>query len=742
MTGIEAATAEKTLDSTPSSNARSPLISVQPNSKEEPCTSAETAEVKSLSPPSEPSAVHSAIKLALRPSKDHNDLSIIAEDDEPSERSRQSTSGVLEVDSMSTQQPPVSVVVESTKPRLSELMQDVVQDAPIIASRSSSSSMHSIALDSFNDLTNRTAPPEDPSKEVPDKDEIEDVSRKLLDQDEDTDVAMADDDAADTLPTLNSDKPAATLFPTLPEPMAIIKPRAPSLNAVMVGSATPGGALGGKRSSSSWLMKTRERKALEVPVKKASNSKAALPADPGPLVGQSTKRKSGDAAVDDDDRQAKFPKTLEGSSAPLSSVESTDTLATVKEPVPEDTTQQGVYDRLKKAVEGFGVRSGKPLNMSLGGMALAEAKAAAEAKVAERDRKEEEMTMAIGAPSVPLKNSGADAGGPPKKTQDRLSISDLFPSEGKVREKDRVREKPFQFTPSFTPTRNKEKERDVFKAHERTSTTPAHSPPPHAKSKLPQSAAPSQPAPVFIPPPPVVAKPPVFEPPSVVFKPPTAFKVAPSSSSQSIFAAPLTAQSTLETVQSDDLFDDTIPSWQPSTQDTEYTSAYDTQSQPQTQLCDEDDSWPMDEKLAAGVQWTYGASKEDSMTWSTLPSQSQRADTGPLTGKSSENNHLTRHEALQASRQIPGAFAVDDGGDDAMLEDKADEPEDLEFEDDIVETSAQTPAPEVSRLVLNRQCRSDPGVAKNPEKPVPAINGVVIVFSISRRFLNPSDEAI
>ena len=90
----------------------------------------------------------------------------------------------------------------------------------------------------------------------------------------------------------------------------------------------------------------------------------------------------------------------------------------------------------------------------------------------------------------------------------------------------------------------------------------------------------------------------------------------PSKSSPKEKAAPLTAQSTLESVQSDQLFEcDDAPAWIHGTQDTEYSTGYGTQSQPQNpQICDEDDSWPVDEKVAAGVQSTFGGSKDDSMT--------------------------------------------------------------------------------------------------------------------------------
>jgi len=123
----------------------------------------------------------------------------------------------------------------------------------------------------------------------------------------------------------------------------------------------------------------------------------------------------------------------------------------------------------------------------------------------------------------------------------------------------------------------------------------------------------------------------------------------------------LSKQSTLESVKSDTIFDDVdVPAWMPNTQDTEYSSAFGSQSQnPHQSALDEDDSWPLDEKLAAGVQWTYGGgvnTKEDSMTWSTLPSQSQRADTGT----SHQDHRVTQgDEPLMTGGGIPGAFDID-----------------------------------------------------------------------------------
>ena len=78
-----------------------------------------------------------------------------------------------------------------------------------------------------------------------------------------------------------------------------------------------------------------------------------------------------------------------------------------------------------------------------------------------------------------------------------------------------------------------------------------------------------------------------------------------------------------------------IPAWVPTTQDTDYTqeSDFGGKSQPNLNDLDEDDSWPLSDKLAPATNF---ASIEDSMTWSTIPTTSQRADTGPQTFSLSE----------------------------------------------------------------------------------------------------------
>lgn len=90
----------------------------------------------------------------------------------------------------------------------------------------------------------------------------------------------------------------------------------------------------------------------------------------------------------------------------------------------------------------------------------------------------------------------------------------------------------------------------------------------------------------------------------------------------------------------------------------------------------------MDEKLGAGVQWTFGVGldKEDSMTWSTLPSQSQRADTGPM----HQDNAVTRSEgAVAKANVVPGAFDVD-MDEDEYEGDSEIGPEDAELEEMVM----------------------------------------------------------
>jgi len=692
----------------------------------------------------------------LAPATDNNDLSIIAEDEEPSERSRSSTSGSrIETTSVSL---PVRMPTPPPIPELPPVPEMHTSNSSLgrasntshresnAASISSMDTFHSIPLDSSADL--QRAEMEEP---LPAEPEMEPM---VIEEDtgplpvlapisvDTSDHVMADsqDEFAPPATRANEKPLTAPSFPTLPEPMPLRKsmrpPRDPSMTAVMGGAATPG-APAGKRTS--WLMKAREIKKLE------TGKKSYVPPVPAsgpvfeptaPLV-LGTKRKSGDmlemahSTPETEERQAKVVKTIEGESAPRKSKEKAP--EPVREP-PEssppskppiesvlsaDISQEGagVLNLLKKTVEGLGVRVG--MGKSLGGGAatvLAEARAAAEARLAERDRKEDEMTMALGLAAASTEHAHLSHEPATRQNEGRLSVSDLFPAEGRMKEKHRVPEKVFhKATP---PPTFHSKEHDSTRMS--TSTTPPNSPPAHSSSSS-QPMVFSKPPPVFVPPTSVqtatTSKVPSYTK-DFAFRPPSPPKYQGSTSMALGFSPrfqsstspkgkttmPLTAQSTIESIQSDKVFDDDVPAWMPSTQDTEYTSAYGSQSQPQTQICDEDDSWPVDEKLAAGVQWTYGASKEDSMTWSTLPSQSQRADTGPVTKTSPIREERSVLDTADHSRQIPGSF--DDMDMDMQNEEVEEDliPRDAELEEIVLGSKSTVSLVKVSSRFTLKLC--------------------------------------
>ena len=595
------------------------------------------------------------LPLATEPIPPSNsDLSVIAEDEEPSERNGHSTSK----------------------------RQDGLPQSPLVMPQAIT--FDSIPLDSSAERIQQQETFPQTTETFP----IEDVLPKAQASQSlnDKDHVMTDVQAE--ISQKLTDKPNAAPFPPLSEPMPLRKsmkaPRDPSMNAVLLGAATPGAPVGGKRTS--WLMRAREAKALEGLGKKShppgmsggvsSSSSLAL---------QGTKRKSDpfslpQVGIRDDERPPKVAKTSEGDtvsndSKDLSSmrtpgstniVMASNTESRSRPPEVVGSAQEGVLDRLKKTVEGLGVRVGKSVGKSMGSdtaTVLAEARAAAKAKVAERDRKEEKLTMALPVPETVERKTVAE-----QENEKRLSVSDLFPAEGRVKEKHKVAEKPFQFMLNMGSVAVHATTR------ESTSTTPPHSPSPQSQIFTMPSGPVFNKPPVFVPPIWQVATKPIASPRIVT-------DVVSKSNGQSTTASsfsprlpsplpkatnivPLTAHSTLESMASDAVFDDDVPAWMPSTQDTEYTM-YGSQSQPQdNQLLDEDDSCCMDEKLADGVQWAFGVSKEDS-TWSTQPSQSQRADTGPITRTLPITEEVRMREEVamkeppQRPEQIPRTFNVD-----------------------------------------------------------------------------------
>ncbi|KAJ6604640.1 hypothetical protein DFH09DRAFT_1443568 [Mycena vulgaris] len=518
-------------------------------------------------------------------------------------------------------------------------------------------------------------------------------------------IEMPDVVVRPTSPKGLAHKASAPSFPSLPAPLPFRKSiRAPpdSSAAHPLGAATPGGALGGKRTS--WLMRAREVKALEITVKKPIPAPAVTPGVPS-----GSKRKSGDlfgvfgeTGLEEEERRPKVAKNADGDVAPtkpktLDSVQpkpEQDAEEWPMQPQANDGEQEGLLVQLKRTVDGLGARFGKSMGKSLGGAAaanaLAEARAAAEARIAERHHKEDEATMALGAPAVapPRVVSGATSGessepGPvfhPAGSQHRLSLSELVTSS---EHKGKGKEKAAIPAPTLLPAAISSQ--DNYVGDKSTTTTPPDSPSPAIFHMAPAPVF-NKPPPVFVPPAPVPAPAPAPAPNSATtFKLPmtTAFSMPASMalglasrlpSPKQTAAVPLSAQSTLESIRSDGLFDsqESVPAWMPSTQDTDYTSGFGSQSQcspphgPTTEL-DEDDSWPLHEKLAAGVQWFNVNGKEDSLTWSTLPTESQRGDTGPVPQDAAFDASQRGERSFQA---IPGSFNMDI--DDDEYEDDAD----------------------------------------------------------------------
>ncbi|KAJ7071040.1 hypothetical protein C8F01DRAFT_411433 [Mycena amicta] len=455
-------------------------------------------------------------------------------------------------------------------------------------------------------------------------------------------------------------KPSIPAFPSLPAPIPFrksIKAPPESLTA-QLGAATPGGALALKRTS--WLMKAREVKAREISIKK--------PTLPPPIV-SSHKRKSGDmlgtptaADAEEEERHSKIAKV------------SGEDVASLEPKVPESEmidseSDDGLLVQLKKTVDGLGTRLGKSMGKSFGGgaaaNALAEARAAAEARIAERHLREEEATTAMGEPAAAQSSSIPEPASDPP-SHHRLSISELITSsESKTKATpgetanamDHTEDKPVSSLPPVFhlvpggPVFNK----PVF--------APAKAPTTTSIFKLPTTNPFSRPAPVSVG---LGTRLPSPKPPST---------------------AALSAQSTLESVRSDALFNSQdVPAWMPSTQETEYTSGFGSQSQcspprPTLNDLDEDDSWPLQERLAATSSWLANA-KEDSLTWSTLPTSSTRRDTGFI-------SQLVPTEDLDTgflndqdvdTQPIPGSFHmdVDDSDGEKSSESAVDEMDEMD----------------------------------------------------------------
>ncbi|RPD82590.1 hypothetical protein L226DRAFT_607692 [Lentinus tigrinus ALCF2SS1-7] len=466
-----------------------------------------------------------------------------------------------------------------------------------------------------------------------------------------------------------SRKPSMSQFAGVPAPSPLRKSlRTPGEPSLTVGAAPTVPSTAVKRTSTSWLSKARETKALEITTKRASTLGV------GATTFSANKRKSSEmlevarenatavlkSLEEEEQRSAKVPKlstreselpidhkgkgkaAIQDSLGGIMTQQSTDVRAALTpEPVPSISEQEdgGMLTTLLK--KNYGARSGKSMGKSLGGnaaAALAEARAQAEARVAERHKLEmdataesEDVAMASEEHHTP-EESPAPAPVPLKEAERRLSVSDLMPSsQGKGKEK---------------------KSKDApATADTSTSTTPPHTPPrirtisftgPPVFSKPPAPA----PAPAGI----AAQASAHSDAPAPVrdFKLPTTnpFSI-PAAMALGMGGpkfAPISAQSSKTSVFSDIVFDhsNASPAWMTSTQDTSYSTQ--SQSQPKAHDNDDldpDDSWGVDEKFAGNHMWTpFGFTssnpdqlKDDTMTWSTYPSQStsqKGGDTGSM----------------------------------------------------------------------------------------------------------------
>ncbi|KAK0198326.1 hypothetical protein F5146DRAFT_1019144 [Armillaria mellea] len=646
---------------------------------------------------------------------DQNELSVIAEDEEPAERSR-SSARVSEKLATITEPEPIDVDINASPPHTShntsqtgstsasaDTFHSIILDSPSLTS-------HSCAKDDVPPLSGVYTPPPPPVPDLPDPSVLESVDtqayppiagttaepfEELVEPEFGQDGTDQDVSPAE----VSQQQSAVPRFPSLPAPVPLHKSvrgteqQLPAMNPI-----TPGAALGGKRTS--WLKKAREAKALDVGGRKPSNVPLT---DTG--IHNTLKRKSSEffseALVEPSDERHKVAKSNETDIAPLQlrkdSLDDDVSESIMPTQSPEDDSlgtgkSEDMLGQFKKTIEGFRTRVGQSIGKSLAGAAaatLAEARAAAEARVVEKNSQQEDDTQALGPVATTKDPSHLDIQGSPTpapvetsssvieraastRTGERLSISELVATSEKIAVfKEKIHASVFQ-PPSATTMSS-------HTIHDSSG----------ASSSVPTT---NRPLPVFS------KAQPVFRPPS----PKPVFKAGPSGVKSTAFSTPasmslglaprlpsppappkvnlLSAQSTMESLAPDAIFDsqNDRTSWLPSTQDTEYDNAFDSPFRKHAEVLDEDDSWPMDEKLAEGVEWTFGIpfDREDSLTWSSAPTQSQKleqldhvSEDGPAPTVANDTYDLPASE-----REVPGSFCmeIEDYGehDEAAIEEE------------------------------------------------------------------------
>lgn len=580
----------------------------------------------------------------------------------------------------------------------------------------------------------------------------------VYDMDQDITVPLRDSSSSGSLKRKQSVTQFSGLPAPSPLRKSMRMSREPSVGAGLLAPSlaqTPGAGLGGKRTS--WLTKAKEAKALELTgtakrhalfsegstsntvglglglpsgFRKADSRPSSRDifdaAPPAPSTSHPTAHDDNDTDMKiDHPVETSIPATKKKPSPALDDdftgrVDSThaqpqhgtwpsrrapsevpsvrqDVVEDLTVPISEEDAEAGALDRLKRALEGAGARSYRSLGKSLGGnaaAALAEARAAAEKRVAQRNVVsgedvsvvEIEKTTVTTTKESQLKEAGHTAEPRDVRTHispeadKRLSLSDLVSTSSAQKVKQTAPVSTTQVSPGNQA------------ADTSTSTTPPNSPP--AVAQKPS-------VPIFKP---------VLQPtkdsstkastemkaaPSTDSIPPFVFKLAstdlPAPNPFNVKTAapipsgskPLTAESSKASLFSDNIFDKPGGSrgWLPTqeAQDTEYSTA---PMQPQQDELDDDDSWHMDEKFRANETWTpYGFINTDKTdnTWSTLPSRStsQHGDTELLPPPTHGFAQAIQKAAQESNENyvvhtddddgLDGAFDFDTGIDHAQI---------------------------------------------------------------------------
>ena len=515
-------------------------------------------------------------------------------------------------------------------------------------------------------------------------------------------------------------------FPSLAAPSPLRKslrnPREPSLEPNL--TATPGAGLTGNYTS--WLSKVREAKAIEVTNKRASV--APLFATPSAGLKRKSDQVPGSLPEDGDDgeeRKAKVPKTsadiFEASlhfeqQPPVAlapQVPATD--ARAAKSADDITTMEMVSETdmmapLKKAIETLRARTGKSLAgnpMEINGQEPSPVDLeVATSKVIDGALPQSHTLRPSFSAPIPIHNAAAAKDilltstppraskanqvsepiiiPPPREESRRLSVSDLLPKQDGI-----------------NASRTSSQEISI-------STTPPDSPPATKKTAffVPGGPVFNKPPPVFVPPPATKPEPSHIGRVSNVPKghaselsgyslgAPFGLGLQPTKLPRSPPRNPLSAQSTQSSLFSDNVFgsQNNAPAGVPRSQDTQITSQ---ESQPvveegQPADIDDDDSWRMDDKFAEANQlWTpfVGvAAVEDSMTWSTNPSESQ-------IGKKSPHQDPIEETIDEAGRSHHSQVVAE-----------SDEDMDVDDDDDVKSDILEEGKPTVGLTMVSRVC--------------------------------------